>query len=92
MFFAVPHGGGHRANFGAFITGVARTICNQPSNSFLEALTKNDFFSAQNQDDFLQREKDFAFLSFYETQRTSGHMVSSLSPDHASPIEKDYRL
>ena len=80
VFFATPHGGGHRAGLADLAFSVARAVALREENSFMTLLKKNTFFSEQNRDDFIQRAKDFEFLSFFETLRTSGHMVSSPAP------------
>jgi hypothetical protein len=77
VFFGTPHGGGNYARFGDVVARIAGAL--RPSNSFMHALKKSDFYAEQNRDDFLQRAKDFAFLTFFETIPMNGVMVRSSS-------------
>jgi hypothetical protein len=92
VFFATPHGGGNRAGLADLAFTVARAVALRENNSFMTLLKKNTFFAEQQRDDFLQRTKDFEFLSFYETLKTSGHMVSSLAPSLEFVILNGRRL
>jgi hypothetical protein len=76
VFFATPHGGGQHVNFASLVSSIGRVVLNRPGNDIMTALSKNDFYSKQNRADFLQRTKDFRFISFFETNPTKGTMAS----------------
>lgn len=76
IFFGTPHGGGNNVKAGQLAASIARFLWHKPKNSMLEALQGSSFFAEQNKDDFIQRAKDFAFVSFYETLPFKGTMVS----------------
>jgi hypothetical protein len=68
---------------GEIAFSVARLVWGgKAKNSFMNALKKNSFFAESNGDDFLQRAKDFVFVSFYEANKLGIHQVR-----HSIPLE-----
>ena len=84
MFFGTPHGGGNRAPVGDVAFSIARFLYGgKEKNSFMEALEGKSFFAELNRDDFLERARDFSFVSFYETNKLHGvHQVRYLRSNH----------
>ncbi|MCJ1383288.1 hypothetical protein MMC17_006401 [Xylographa soralifera] len=66
-FFSTPHQGGDFAKLEDIATSIVRGILRKPSNSFLEALTRDSLFSNNLADDFRHSLEDYYVLSFFET-------------------------
>jgi hypothetical protein len=75
VFFGTPHGGGNNAKVGSLAADIAKFVANREDNSLMEALKKNSFYGEQNRDNFMQRAKDFTFLTFYEANPTTKFKV-----------------
>lgn len=80
VFFATPHGGGNHAGLGDIVANIARAILHTSKNNYLEALRKNSFFAEALRDDFRNRLDDFQIVTFYETGKVKGVIVSGLAP------------
>ncbi|KAJ9157629.1 hypothetical protein NKR23_g352 [Pleurostoma richardsiae] len=77
IFFATPHGGGNNVQVGNIAVSIFRTLINSNDNSYMESLKKNSLCSQGNRSDFIQRAKDFQFISVIETRKTKGVTVVS---------------
>ncbi|KAF5533874.1 ankyrin repeat domain-containing protein [Fusarium phyllophilum] len=68
VFFGTPHHGGNGAGLGAIAASITRAVLGNPSNSFLEALTRDSKFLSVITDDFSQLLEKLYFISFFETR------------------------
>lgn len=68
VFFGTPHHGGNGAGLGAIAASITRAVLGNPSNSFLEALTRESNFLSVITDDFSQLLEKLYFISFFETR------------------------
>jgi hypothetical protein len=76
VFFGTPHWGAKKVSLGEIAASIARFVSGgKEKNSFLEALEKSSAFAESNRDDFTNRSRDFRFISFFESTKTSGHQV-----------------
>jgi hypothetical protein len=73
IFFATPHQGGEYAKLGDIAAKIVRKVCQNPTNSFMEALKKDSLFADSNSKDFRNLLEDYYVLSFFET-RSLGSM------------------
>jgi len=55
------------ARIGDVFAKVARAILNTPSNTFLNALKKDDLYATELSSNFQQIQEHYQYLNFYET-------------------------
>lgn len=67
VFFGTPHRGSPLARIGDVFAKVARSILNTPSNTFLNALKKDDLYATELSSNFQQIQEQYQYLNFYET-------------------------
>ena len=68
MFFGTPHRGGNNVPLGKVAASIARLALRNPTNSFMDALSKDNLFADDLVQDFRQQLEDYYILSFFETQ------------------------
>ncbi|MCJ1405753.1 Serine active site containing protein 1 [Xylographa trunciseda] len=66
-FFSTPHQRGNFVKLGDIAASIVRGVLRNPSNSFLEVLTKDSLFSNNLADDFRHSLEEYHILSFFET-------------------------
>jgi hypothetical protein len=66
-FFGTPHQGGNFAKLGDIASTIARTVLQNPKNTFMEALKSDSLFANDLIEDFRHQLDDYYILSFYET-------------------------
>lgn len=66
-FFGTPHRGSSWACIGDVFAKVARAILRNPSNTFLNALTKEDLYANELSANFQQLQENYRYLNFHET-------------------------
>ncbi|KAL9114581.1 MAG: hypothetical protein Q9187_007434, partial [Circinaria calcarea] len=66
-FFGTPHRGGNYAKLGDIVASITRGLLRNPSNTFMEALTRDSLFSDTLVEDFRHQLEDYYVLSFFET-------------------------
>ncbi|KAI9924003.1 hypothetical protein MW887_007461 [Aspergillus wentii] len=66
-FFGTPHRGSPLARVGDVVAKVVRTVLRNPSNTFLNALKKDDLYANELSSNFQQLLENYRYLNFYET-------------------------
>lgn len=61
--------------FEKIVASIARTLSRKPSKSSMTALHGNTLLPKGHHNDFLQRAKDFTFLSFYDGNTKLGSII-----------------
>jgi hypothetical protein len=69
--------------------GFARFVFGREKISFMDALKHNDFFAKSTREDFVLRQKDVHFVSFYETLPLRG-LYQVVKPDAATMHLRDF--
>lgn len=55
------------ARIGDVFAKVARAVLNTPSNTFMNALKKDDLYASELSSNFQQIQEKYKYLNFYET-------------------------
>ncbi|KAI0383731.1 hypothetical protein F5Y04DRAFT_249567 [Hypomontagnella monticulosa] len=67
VFFGTPHNGGNYAGVGSIISNIGRSLLGNPSNDFINALSRNSHVLVAITDDFRHLSEQLQFICFYET-------------------------
>lgn len=81
VFFGTPHRGSPLARIGDVFAKVTRAVLNTSSNTFMNALKKDDIYATELSSNFQQIQEQYQYLNFYETLPLKGfNLVSEFLP------------